>query len=96
MLWKTLAITLIILGFAGQFWSQAIWDRYWNQLPRSPDPVAGRIYPLNMHGVAAYQTLGERSHLERVENCFWAVLLVGVAIGAIQQWKSKKSKEKYS
>src|ERR1700690_889871 len=55
-LWKRAGITLGLIGLAGFVWTSSLWYAYQRTLPRHPDPVAGRVYPLNVHGIVVYQT----------------------------------------
>jgi hypothetical protein len=77
---------LLVSGILGLLWGMAIYNVYLDKLPRSPNPTTGNIYSLNIHGVAVYQTLRERSHLDNVEHGSWAIIIFGGVLGLIWQW----------
>jgi hypothetical protein len=66
-----------------------VWDlgQYFRYLPRSPNPEAGSIYPLNIHGVVVYQTLKEQSRLDNWIRWSFGVFCCGMALGGIHKWK---------
>ena len=68
-------------------WSLSIWYQYQRILPRHPDPVAGRIYPLNVHGIVVYQTLGERDWLDEIQYSSIAVFVASALMAAIHEKK---------
>jgi len=85
--WKRAAITISLIGFAGILWTYSVWYEYQRALPRRPDPVAGRVYPLNVHGIVVYQTRGERNWLDEIQYCSIAVFAVGGLMGLICEKK---------
>jgi hypothetical protein len=85
--WKRVAITMGIVGLVGISWSSSLWYQYQRTLPRHPDPVAGRIYPLNVHGIVVYQTRDERNWLDEIDYSSIAVFAAGGLMGAIYQKK---------
>jgi hypothetical protein len=91
-LWKTAAILLTVAGIAGALWALTLWGRYWDILPRSPDPATGRIYPYSMRGVTVYETVQERMHLNRVESLSSGAFWIGFALALGYKWKSGKPK----
>jgi len=84
VLWYA-AAALCAVGMLGWLRAIGIWYQYWD-LPRSPDPARGNIYPLNIHGVLVYQTLKEQLHRERWEFWSMAVAGCGAALGAFHKW----------
>jgi hypothetical protein len=85
--WKRVAITMGVVGLAGFCWSSSLWYQYQRTLPRQPDVGAGRIYPLNVHGIVVYQTHDERSWLDEVEYSSIAVFVAGGLMGTFYQRK---------
>lgn len=77
---------LFIAAFLGLLWTMAIYNVYLDNLPRSPNPTTGNIYPLNIHGVGVYQTLEQRRHLDNVERGSWGIGILGIVLGLIWQW----------
>jgi hypothetical protein len=77
---------LFVAGFLGLLWGMATSNAYLS-LPRSPNPATGNIYPLNDHGIAVYQTLTERSHLDNVGHGAWGIIIFGAVLGLIDQWR---------
>jgi len=77
----------------GWFWAIVIWFEYWD-LPHSPNPATGNIYPLNIHGYVVYQTLKEQLRLERWQFWSMAVLCCGIALGAVHKWITERRKGK--
>jgi hypothetical protein len=76
-LWKWVTGTMAIVGFAGWIWSTNVEFTYQKTLPRQPDAVAGRVYPLNVHGIVVYLTHDEESRLHGREWSSYALALVG-------------------
>ena len=83
--WKRVAITISMIGLAGILWTSSIWYDYQKTLPRRPDPVAGRLYPLNVHGIVVSQTLNERNWLDEIQYSSIAVFAVGGLMGLIYE-----------
>ena len=83
------ARALAWLGLCGWVWAMWIWYEYWN-LPTSPNPATGNIYPLNIHGYVVYQTLQEQVRRQRWE--FWSLAAVccGMALGAVYKFIFEK------
>lgn len=78
---------LFLAGMLGLIWTMAIYNVYLDKLPRSPNVATGNVYPLNVHGVGVYQTLTERSHLNNVEHGSWGIIICGIVLGMIDQWR---------
>ena len=64
-LWKRAGIIIGLTGLAGIMSTISIWYQYQTTLPRHPDVTAGRVYPLNVHGIVVYQTREERNRQMR-------------------------------
>ena len=88
-IWKSTAMVLVVTGILGALWSVSVWNQYWDILPRSPDPASGRVYPFSMRGVTVYETLRERTYLDRIENLSAATFCVGFALALAYKWKSR-------
>lgn len=86
-MWKWIVVTLSLITLAGALWSGYLEYRYQATLPRHPDPAAGNVYPLNVHGIVVYQTRDERDLLDEVLHSAVAVGLTSVLLGAIYQKK---------
>src|SRR5207249_3115959 len=71
------ALGLMLCGLIGFVGSGAVWYVYYDTLPRSPQPATGRIYALNMHGVALYATSTERRRLDMLENISFIIGVIG-------------------
>ena len=84
---RRVGITIAFVGLAGILWTSSIWYHYQRTLPRRPDPVAGHVYPLNVHGIVVYQTRDERKWLDEIQYSSIAVFAVGALIGALHQKK---------
>ena len=93
LLWLA-AAALAIVGLLGWIWTYELWDQYFQYLPRSPNPATGSIYPLNIHGVVVYQTLSERSHLDKWNHWSFGIFLCGMVLGGIHQWRWGQSRKK--
>jgi hypothetical protein len=91
--WKTTAVLLAVAGLLGLCWGLTTWGRYWDILPRSPDPASGRIYPFKMRGVTVYESFQERAFFSYVWNLSWAVFYAGFGLGLAQRWISGKQKK---
>lgn len=86
---KYASMALCGLGLAGWVWAMSIYQSYLD-LPSSPNNTTGNIYPLNIHGSVAYQTLQQKLYRQRWEFWSLAVFLCGGALYAIHKWVSKK------
>jgi hypothetical protein len=78
-----LAITLLVIGFGGLLYSCVVWNQYYRQLPRSPQPALGRVYVLSEKGVIAYATRREWYRLTLVEELSMIMLILGVGAGIV-------------
>ena len=56
-------------------------------LPRHPDVTAGRVYPLNVHGIVVHQTREERKRLNEVQYSSIAVFAVSALMAALHRKK---------
>jgi hypothetical protein len=83
-------MSLALAGILGALWGLTIWGRYWDVLPRSPDPAFGRIYPFSMRGVTVYETLQERTYLNDIWNLSSGAFYTGFALALAYKWKSDK------
>ena len=81
--------TLCGLGLAAWVWAMSVYQSYLD-LPSSPNPATGSIYPLNIHGSVVYQTLHQKLYRERWEFWSMAVLCCGGALYAVHKWISEK------
>jgi hypothetical protein len=52
------------------------WFYYYENLPSSPQPAVGRIYPVNMHGATKYATREQRRRLNLSEEAFFSCIAV--------------------
>ncbi|MFZ0562732.1 MAG: hypothetical protein WAM43_14045 [Terriglobales bacterium] len=85
--WKPVGITICLIGFAGILWTSSLWYAYQRTLPRRPDPLAERVYPLNVHGIVVYQTRRERNWLDEIQYSSIAAFVVGGLMGLIHEKK---------
>jgi len=88
-IWKGTAIVLIVAGTLGALWGLAVWNRYWDILPRSPDLASGRVNPFSMRGVIVYETPQEGAYLNRVWDLSAGAFYVGFALGLAYKWNSR-------
>jgi len=88
--WKRVGIVLFLAGLGGWICSAALTFRYQATLPRQPDPIAGNVYPLNVHGIVVYQTRHQRNMLDEIEDSSVAVIAVSVLMAAVHQKKWRK------
>jgi hypothetical protein len=86
-LWKRAGITAGVIGLAGIVWTSSIWFEYQRTLPRRPDLVAGRVYPLNVHGIVVYQTRDERNWLDEIQYSSIAIFAASALISGIHRKK---------
>lgn len=86
---KHASMVLCALGLAGWVWAMSVYQSYLN-LPSSPNPATGSIYPLNIHGSVVYQTLQQKLYRERWEFWSWVIAGCGAALFAIYKWISEK------
>jgi hypothetical protein len=86
-LWKLAGIMVGLLGLAGIVWTSSLWYAYQRTLPRHPDPVAGRVYPLNVHGIVVYQTRDERNWLDEIQYSSIGLFAASALMAAIHQKK---------
>lgn len=85
--WKVVGCILFLFALMGWLWAGGLYNRYHGMLPRQPDAVAGRIYPLNAHGIVVYQTREERDRLNEV---LYSPIGLGVASGLMAAIYQKK------
>ena len=92
-LWKRCGVFLGCLGLAGFIWTAGLRNRQLNTLPRSADPVEGRIYSRNIHGIVVFQTRSERDYLDRVQNASIAVFVMSIVLSLIykKKWGAQRA-----
>ena len=79
---RNIAIALLCAGAALFFYGRIVWDQYLRTLPRMMDAQTKHVYPLNIHGIVVFQTEAERNWLWLFDRGGFAVLVVGLAVGA--------------
>lgn len=81
---QRVARVLSAAAIVGGLLSLYPWFYYYGNLPRSPQPDVGRVYPINMHGVITYATRQERRRLnlswDAFFGCFAALCLSGILV----------------
>jgi hypothetical protein len=80
-----------VVGLAGIVWTAAIWFQYQTTLPRQPDVLAGRLYPLNVHGIVVYQTRRERDWRNAIQYSSIAVFGASGLASALYQRKFRRT-----
>lgn len=90
-IWRTIAVILMVPALSVAFYSGTIWNRYLKELPRSPNPTTGRIYPRNIHGIIVYQTHAEQLRLDLMDEISTGVFFAGLIIGAIEEKHWRKT-----
>ena len=78
---RRVALALVLTGVASLLSLTVLWYHYYDTLPRSPEPATGKIYVMNMHGVAVYATRTQRHRLDFMENLSFILLFAGI-VGA--------------
>jgi hypothetical protein len=88
------ASVLIVPALAVWLYTAVIWNRYFETLPRVPNPVTERIYPRNIHGIVVFQTHAEKVRLDMMSCVSLAVLTLGIVIGILEErhWKRTAGK----
>ena len=66
--WKVLMVTLMVVYFACFLVDFSMY--WWPDMPTSPRPAEGRVYPLNKH--SHYTYMNEREH--RLHEATWLFL----------------------
>ena len=77
-LWKALSIVLIVILVASLAISISMYD--WPDMPSSPKPSEGRIYPLNNHGHYTYMNESEYRLRQIIWSAWLPLLLLLVTI----------------
>jgi hypothetical protein len=85
--WERACSVTAFIGIVGIIWTISIWFEYERTLPRSSSVAAGRIYPLNVHGIVVYQTNEERLRLDRIQYASIAVFGSSALLAAIYRYK---------
>jgi len=91
--WKRTGMMLALIGFAGIFWTLAIWSSYLNSLPRTPVAATGKIFPLNIHGVVVFQTREEQQRLDLVQYSSIAIIAVSFMMSLMAGSRRGRSEE---
>ena len=89
---KFFALLFLLPGLAGLVTSAVVSTNYLESLPKSPDPMHGRVTPRNVHGVVVYQTATEDQRLSAMEYSSVSVFLVGLLLGIVylEKWSSAR------
>jgi len=70
--WKAVSIVLFVAAFASFLVNFSMY--WWPDMPSSPNPAQGRVYPLNNHGSYTYMNKREYD-LEWALSLFYIVCL---------------------
>jgi len=89
--WKLVGTSMLVIGLAGIVWTTSVWYKYQGTLPREPDARAGRIYPLNVHGIVVYQTRQARDWLIEIQYCSFVIVGASILIEIIQKQVLRRS-----
>lgn len=87
---RTVGVLLGVVGLAGILWTASIWYQYQRTLPRQPDALAGRVYPLNVHGIVVYQTARERNWRDTIQYCSIALFAASALAAGIYRRKFQR------
>src|SRR5271154_1867989 len=93
---RTAGVLLGLIGLAGILWTTSIWYQYQRTLPRHPDVIAGRVYPLNVHGIVVYQTSKERDWRDTVQYSSIALFAASGLAAGLYQWRFQRSAQRGS
>ena len=74
---------MAIVGLVGWFWALNTEYEYQRTLPRHENLAAGRVYPLNVHGIVVWQTRAEDSRRKQREYSFGGVVLIAILVWQI-------------
>ena len=88
--WRVVALLLMLPGFCMFLYGRNLWDNYQHDLPRAADAVAGKIYPLNIHGIVVFQTQQEKTRLEVFDKAGIAIFFGRLAVGAYSERLRKR------
>ena len=88
---RKIARIVAISGLMGGLCSWAIWLRYFDTLPRQPDPISARIYARNMHGITIYQTKAEDLFLSIWSGVSYTLMASGVLVGLFEERHWRRS-----
>jgi hypothetical protein len=64
--WKRVENIVFLIAFVAGIWFFYVFYDYQATLPRHPDQVAGRVYPLNEHFITVYQTRDQHDRLDGI------------------------------
>ena len=78
---RSVAFVLILCAVAGVLLSSFLWYHYRETLPRSPQPMSGRVYSMDLRGVTVYATRAERNRLHMTVNISFVLMALGI-VGA--------------
>jgi hypothetical protein len=82
--WKILAFVLLACSILAITMWAGLATGYLNELPRTPDVPAGRIYPFNYHGFVFYQTHAEKLRLDALLYSFILLAACGLLIAGFK------------
>ena len=66
-----------------------LYNNYLHILPRSPDQITGRVYPVNDHGIIVYQNREERRTLLLVQYTAFSSLAVSAVVSVLHQGRNR-------
>ena len=92
---RRVARVLVFAGLCGVLYSVAIWYRYFETLPRSPDQTTGRVYPRNMNGIGVYQTESEKFRLNLLSWTSYGIGSIGILLGIAEEKRWQRSTGNY-
>lgn len=75
---RIVAVVLLLCGGVGVLYYGFLWDHYYDVLPHTPEPEAGRTYVMNLRGRTVYATQKEQRGLHLVNTVSLIFAVFGV------------------
>jgi CRISPR-associated Cas5-like protein len=92
--WKILFVAVFATCLASIFIDISMY--WWPNIPSSPQPSEGRIYPLNNHGYYTYMNRGEYILDRTLEGMFLLLFAASVGIAHfVDPFDFKRKRETY-
>jgi len=85
------AIISVVFGLLILLYGGSIWNDYLHNLPRTPDPTSGRVFPRNIHGIVIFQTHSEKLRLDLIDNIGWVIFMLGMLVGALEERRWRRT-----
>ena len=90
-IWRAVALVLAIPALLAWTYGAGLESSYQRLLPQVANPMIGRVFPRNIHGIVVFQTHAEKLRLDLIEGISISAFFAGLTIGGLEERHWRRS-----